>query len=128
MRLLTALVFCAAVSAPAAAQDFLGEYYTSLGTVDLYNSKGQRLTNFCAVVQQDRANFHRFGKAEQGDMGDPFFGNRAARATLGQNCRVMPGHEYIPEWVLSGRTRYIWVRVFGYGRTPSYVEIREGAG
>lgn len=127
-RIVTA--FCLAMFAPlpVAAQDLIAEYFTTIGPRDLYNSAGQRLTDFCSIVQQDRANYHRFGRRDEGDNGDPIFSDKAARARIPGRCRVLPGSEYIPSVVLRGDSRFIWVRVYGRGRTPDLIEISEGAG
>lgn len=113
---------------PVAAQELIAEYYTSLGRGDVVNSSGARLTDFCAIVQQDRANYHRFGRRDDGDQGDPIFGSKEARARIPGRCVVLPGSDYIPGVVLRGDTRYIWVRVYGRGRVPDRIEISEGAG
>jgi len=46
------------------------QYSTVLGDRDLVNSKGTRLSNFLAVLQQDRANVNRFGHPDKTDFGD----------------------------------------------------------
>ena len=116
------------LSGPAAAQQLIGEYYALLGQQDMYNSQGTRLGSFCAVLQQDRANFHRFGRADDLDQWDPVFSNRAMRGRMSSICQVQGGYEYIPQAVLSGQPRYVWVRIFGSGGVPSYVLVTEGAG
>ena len=113
---------------PAGAQQIIGEYYALLGPQDMRNSRGQRLGNFCAVVQQDRANFHRFGRGDDLDSWDPVFADKAMRARIAGNCRVQSGYEYIPRAVMSGETRYIWVRILGRGGVPTQLLITEGAG
>ena len=123
-----AVVAVAAMVKPVSAQQLLGEYFTTIGHEDMRNSRGVPLGSFCAIVQQDRANFHRFGIRHQGDQADPFFGNREARAWLGANCFVVQGQEYVADRVLSGNIKYVWVRVFGQGGRLSYVTVGEGAG
>ena len=72
----------AAVAAPAAAQHGpLGHYTARLGPADHFNSSGERLRTVAAILRQDRANFHRFGRADDEDETDDFFddaNNRAA--------------------------------------------------
>ena len=129
MKRILAMIFGACLTAsPSVAQELIAEYYTSLGVEDMRNSQGQRLGDFCAVVQQDRANFHRFGIRHDGDQSDPIFASREMRARIAGRCRIMPGSEYLPEWVLTGRSRYIWVRVYGIGGQPTELLISEGAG
>lgn len=113
----------------AAAQDFLGEYFTSIGPEDFYNSSGQFLADRCAILQQDRANFHRFGVRHQGDQPDPFFGDRAARGVLGQNCYLgNPAEGYVADRLRSGQQKYLWIKVYGYGGRVAFVTFQEGAG
>ncbi|MEM6467203.1 MAG: hypothetical protein AAF679_11965, partial [Pseudomonadota bacterium] len=44
------------------AQSLLVEYYALLGPADAASSRGAELDDLCAIVQQDRANWHRFNK------------------------------------------------------------------
>ena len=78
------LAFALAVASSGAvkAQETLGAHYAALGPQDYRNSKGVPLTSFSAVLQQDRANYHRFGNADLQDEDDPFFANREARAAI----------------------------------------------
>ncbi|MEM1386180.1 MAG: hypothetical protein AAF748_02605 [Pseudomonadota bacterium] len=126
--LVAALAVGALSAGAASAQQLLGEYYTLIGPRDFFNSSGTRLTNFCAIIQQDRANYHRFGVADPADGWDPFFQDRAARSRISQTCYTPPGNEYIRDFLLSGQTRYLWVRVYGAGGVITAVEVREGAG
>lgn len=123
-----ALLAVGLFAVPAGAQQFMGEYYTSIYAEDMRNSRGQPLGDFCAIVQQDRANYHRFGIRHDGDQGDPFFGSREMRARIPGSCRIVQGSEYVPGWVLSGKPRHIWVRIFGVNGVPTELWISEGAG
>ncbi len=62
------------------------------------------------------------------DGWDPIFGDPAQRARIPQIWQAAPGSEYIPGWVLSGQTRFLWIRVFGSGGTPQVMVVSEGAG
>ena len=70
------------LAAPVAASETLETYFMSIGPNDLTNSSGARLETFAQQVQQDRANYHRFGRADPADEGDRIFGNRQARASI----------------------------------------------
>ena len=118
--------FC--LTPPAVAQELLGGYFALIGPEDMRNSSGAALGNICAIVQQDRANYHKFGIRQEYDEGDPWFATPAARQKISQNCRIAPGSEYIPLAILRGETRYIRVQVFGSGGVPQYVVVHEGAG
>lgn len=109
-----AFAFCIVIltlSLPASAQEVLATYDTRLDAHDLVNSSGQPLSSVCAVVQQDRANYHRFGRRGQADDPDPIFGNRAMRAQIGSSCHIEPGYEYLREAVFSKVGYGIVVRV-----------------
>lgn len=62
------------------------DYLALISKRDLHNSKGMRLTNFAAVMQQDRANLHKSGTVDiVGDFMDTkegYFTTRARRNQL----------------------------------------------
>lgn len=60
---------------PAFSQaDELIETYTAvLSGRDHFNSSGERLKEAAAIIRQDRAHFHKFGKRDKGDEPDKFF-------------------------------------------------------
>ena len=71
------------MASTAFAQDQrIGSYGAYLGPEDLVNSKGVRLTTVGQIVQQDRANYHRFGIRHQWDEYDPWFGTQGNRAAI----------------------------------------------
>lgn len=86
-----ALLMVAASILPAAAQssvrshggdELIGSYVAQIGSRDLVNSNGARLTQPWQVLRQDRANFHRYGIRDPGDEGDDFFANAQNRAAM----------------------------------------------
>ena len=79
-----AAIFAAVAVAPAAAkqEEMLESYCAQLSARDHFNSNGQRLTTAAAIIRQDRANFHKFGKRDRGDENDSFFKITANRARL----------------------------------------------
>ncbi|WP_299041199.1 hypothetical protein [uncultured Tateyamaria sp.] len=117
-----------AAPSPGQAQQLIAEYYTLLTGADLRNSSGAALGSFCAIVQQDRANHHRFGIRHDGDQWDPIFADPAARAQISANCQLAAGSEYLPSAIAQYGTRYVWVRVYGSGTWPTMVLVSEGAG
>ncbi len=129
-RILTALSVIAglATAGPGQAQQIIAEYYTMLIGADLRNSSGTPLTDFCAVVQQDRANYHRFGIRHDLDEWDPVFSNRAARARIAATCQLAGGSEYLPSSLAQYGSKYVFVRVYGSGGMPTLVLVAEGAG
>jgi hypothetical protein len=75
---LAALCFCLAAitsTTPSAADDndVLASYVARLSANDHLNSRGGKLTTVQQVLHQDRANYHRFGKADPEDESDPLF-------------------------------------------------------
>lgn len=64
----------------------LASYIANIAERDLYNSRGARLGNFAAVLQQDRANFHKSGRADGSgvltDGADTYFVNLERRSQL----------------------------------------------
>ncbi|MEL6587406.1 MAG: hypothetical protein AAFY65_00665 [Pseudomonadota bacterium] len=115
-------------SGSAWADQVLGSYYAYIGADDFYNSRGTRLTDPCAILQQDRANYHRFGIWHDGDQSDPFFDNRAARTVISQDCRAFPSSGYVADSLRRGEIKYVYVQVHGRAGRVTYVMFGEGAG
>ena len=79
---------------PGHAQQPVESYVAFLSEADHFNSNGQRLTSAAAIIRQDRANFHRFGRGDPQDQGDSFFAdedNRAALEQMLERGRAAPG-------------------------------------
>lgn len=115
------------LAAPVHAQSLMGEYYTTISARDMVNSSGARLGNACAIIQQDRANYHRFGKRDDGDQGDPVFADGTMRARIVNTCEFVRGSEYVRDRILAGRPKYIWVRILN-DQGQLRVLVSEGAG
>src|SRR5438270_13959540 len=81
-----ALAICGALCAPqpSKAQELAESYVAFLSEADHFNSSGERLRTAAAIIRQDRANFHRFGRRDQGDESDSFFADAANREALEQ--------------------------------------------
>lgn len=78
--LLTAGFFAFLQSAQAG--ELIESYTAKLGSADHFNSRGTRLSNVAAIIRQDRANFHKFGKRDAQDQWDAFFASKSNRALL----------------------------------------------
>ena len=128
LKFSAALVFALTIAAPATAQELLGGYFALIGPEDMRNSKGAPLRDFCAIVQQDRANVQKFGIVHEYDEYDPWFTTLANRKKISADCRIGAGSEYIPAAVLRGEQRFIRVQVYGRGGVPQFVVVHEGAG
>ncbi len=128
-RLTAALALLLACASPAAAQQVLAEYFAMLNPHDMRNSSGNRLTGMGDVLQQDRANYHRFGIADEYDQWDPLFSSREMRARIPDLYARGPGAPgYIAQAIRSGQPRFVWVRVIGVNGVPAYLLVEEGAG
>ncbi len=80
------LLFVLGAPTPVKAQ-VLESYTAFLGPNDLYNSRGARLYEPWQIIRQDRANYHRFKKRDNGDQGDSFFASAGNRALMEQMIR-----------------------------------------
>lgn len=129
LRAALAALALALPAAPATAQQLLATYFAMLDPHDMRNSSGVTLRDFGAILQQDRANYHRFGRRNEMDGSDPFFGNPALRARIPELYARGPGApDYIRRMVLSGTPRFVMIRVYGQNGTPAWIEVSEGAG
>ena len=110
--LCAAALACLAI--PASAQHGpLGHYNARLGPADHFNSAGVRLRSVAAILRQDRANFHRFGRADRGDQSDGFFDDANNRAAL---------ERMIARGRINQAARYVIVN----GEPMVHVDIYEG--
>ncbi|MBL4644908.1 MAG: hypothetical protein JKY99_00430 [Rhizobiales bacterium] len=116
------IVFAGLLTSPVFGQELVGSYVAYIGEDDLYNSRGQRLTQPWQVLRQDRANFHRFGISQRGDEDDPYFdsiNNRAAMERM-----VMNGHidRAARRNLLRGGAT-VFVRIYGRGSVGRSVRV-----
>ncbi len=110
------------LSTAAFAQDIVGSYVAYIGQDDLYNSSGARLTAPWQVLRQDRANYHRFGIAQDGDEWDPFFGdakNREAMERMIMNGYMDPT---AARDIMTGGAMVV-VTIYGSGGVGDYVNV-----
>lgn len=111
----------------AKAEQLLASYVADLGPEDHYNSSGQRLTSFAALLAQDRANYHRFGIRHASDGNDPIFANRAMRAQIGPGVlRIESYYNQYVQNILNTQSpigTYMVVEVYGSGNTITRISI-----
>ena len=62
-------------------------YIARLSSTDHFNSKGKRLRSAAAIVQQDRANYHKFTERDLDDKSDTMFSDRINRKWLGKELK-----------------------------------------
>lgn len=119
-----------ALASPLHAADWnqLAYYLAFIGPEDMRSSSGQPVTTLGGVLQQDRANFHRFGIRHPQDEGDPIFANRASRAQIPQMVAA-GGNDRgsLAQMARNGQPFMVNVFVCGYGNTPSVI-LLAGAG
>ncbi len=110
----------------ALADDLIVEYYATLSPQDTYNSRGAPLNDVCAIVQQDRANVHKFGNPD-GEQPDHFFNSVERRAMIAGNCEYNRGHHTVDR-IRSQFIGFVLVRAYGSGGSVTRVQILEAAG
>jgi hypothetical protein len=59
-------------------------YYAKISQRDHYGARKQKLKDAVTILQQDRANYHKYHKREQGDTGDSYFYKRSNRDKMGR--------------------------------------------
>jgi hypothetical protein len=100
----------------------LESYIAYIGHHDLYNSRGQRLTEPWQIIRQDRANFHRFGHRDGMDEWDSFFASAANREQL----ETMLRRGYISPQAARDIVRggvVIQVEIYGQGSVARAVHV-----
>lgn len=111
---------------PLAAQEWnqLAYYVAYIGPQDMVSSSGQRVTSLGGVIQQDRANFHRFGLRDPRDESDPVFANRNLRAQI--PAMVTAGGNdgsSLSQMARNGQPFGVSVFLCGYGSMPSVIYL-----
>ncbi len=115
-------VFALFQPTPAFADELVDSYIARLGASDHFNSYGERLTSAAAIIRQDRANYHVFGRYDPEDQRDSFFASKRNRAILEsmlQNGRI--SRAALNEIVHGEPLVKISIWNSGYGR--DYVEV-----
>lgn len=108
----------------AAADQVIGGYDAWIGSQDLYNSNGERLTQAWQVLRQDRANLHRFNRGQPGDEWDPWFGDADNRAALERllargldaptSAAILRGNLMVHVTLWADAGRLTWAQVTAY--------------
>lgn len=119
LALATAL---AAGATQAMADQVLGGYQAWIGTADLYNSQGDRLSEHWQVLRQDRANYHRFGIWQDGDQWDPFFDDADARARMERLIMNGSTDPAARRAILNGNVM-VNVTVWGEGGRLTWIDV-----
>lgn len=123
MRGLMVAVALVAGTGSASAQSIVDAYYAELSTQDMFNSSGVRLGSLGAILQQDRANVHRFGRRDAGDEIDPYFGNPDLRAQIPGLYTLGDTDPLIERIVLGGSPLNVLVLLCGPRSVPQYIVV-----
>jgi hypothetical protein len=124
--LIALAVAAATIPVPASADNLMFQYYAMLSKRDTYTSRGTPLNDVCAIVQQDRANVHKFGNPD-GDKPDAFFTTPARRAMIAGKCDYDRSYHTV-ERIRTQYIGFVLVQVYGSGGQVSRVKISEAAG
>ncbi|AYG67382.1 MULTISPECIES: hypothetical protein [unclassified Rhizobium] len=97
-------------------------YRAYIGSDDLYNSKGERLTAPWQIIRQDRANYHAYRRRDRGDQGDSFFSQASNRQKL--EAMLADGNIANDAGNLIVRGN-VWIKVdiYGHGDIGQWVDI-----
>jgi len=79
---------------PSKAQEMVESYVAFLSEADHFNSNGERLRSAAAIIRQDRANFHRFGRRDPDDQGKSRCPRADARTWAGFSGRSFTHREW----------------------------------
>lgn len=126
-NILMGTLLAASVAFPLKADNHGFSYNTELSMNDAFNSRGVPLEGWCALLQQDRANFHRFNKRDQYDETDPFFDNPERRAMMTGKCEVNSNQFSDPgTQIRSGNRQFdLTVQVFTSGSQITLIRIAD---
>lgn len=100
----------------------IDSYTAYIGRDDLYNSSGVRLTKPWQIVRQDRANYHAYGIADEGDESDSFFADPANRQQLEDMLANGSMSRDAQIMILRGNC-WVDVQIYGHGDTGSFIEV-----
>lgn len=95
---------------PARAQ--IVSYCTYISRNDTFNTNGQRLNSISQIIQQDRANLHKFGTGDADDGYERYFTNYNNRVALERAVRNSNIRRDIRNNVLNGNA-YICIDYYG---------------
>ena len=78
------------ITAILAHAGYIGGYTARIGPADHYTSQGVPLERAVDILQQDRANYYRFGVRDPDDTGCGYFASRRNRARMERMLRYDP--------------------------------------
>ena len=105
-----------------AQADYMGSYRAFLSERDHFNSSGKRLRNPAAIIRQDRANFHRFGRRDAGDEWDEYLHSTNNRAIVERWLNAGNTPSWVKRRIVNG-TPYINVHFYGDGYSVYSISV-----
>lgn len=123
MRLSISAALLVLSGTAVSAQSVIESYFAEISQRDMFNSSGVRLTDLGAILQQDRANYHRFGLRDSGDQGDPFFSNLDLRAQIPQLYDRGNTDPLIARIIAEGNSLSVLVLICGGRAQPEYIVV-----
>ncbi|MCB9993957.1 MAG: hypothetical protein H6873_09910 [Hyphomicrobiaceae bacterium] len=101
----------------ARADSMLGSYQAYLSPHDHFNSSGVRLTTAAQVLQQDRANYHRYGTGDYDDQYDNYFTSLTHRGLM-TNMVDRGGMASSVRQLIVNNNVMVWVEIWQGGSGP----------
>ena len=96
-------------------------YRAYISAADIHDPSGARLTNAAAIIQQDRANVHRFRRIDLGDLIDGYFTTHDRRRELFEHLNgALPSD--LSRKIIDGNIM-IEVRVHLSGQSIASIEV-----
>lgn len=120
---LFAILFAVVMPLTAQAQQIIDSYYAVIGPQDRYNSSGALLGSMGAILQQDRANLHRFGRGDIDDDYDRYFSDAGVRSQIPALYAAGRQDQIIEQTVLRGPGLRIVVFLCGNNGVISYLTV-----
>ena len=115
------LIAIGLLAGAAHAGDAVETYTAVLSERDHFNSQGERLTSPAAIIRQDRANFHKFGKRDPGDESDGYFSSVKNREALEYLIERGTMSSAVRRMIVNG-TPVVIVSVF-HGSSGDYADV-----
>ncbi len=120
---LLAALFALFQTTPALADHLVESYVARLGHSDHYNSYGEPLSSVAAIIRQDRANYHVFGRSDREDEGDNYFASKHNRAILETILRNSRLSRPVLSEIVNGEP-LVKITIWSEGYGDDYIDVR----
>jgi len=109
------------ISSPP-SNEVLASYTTRLSEQDHFSSNGERLRSAAAIIRQDRANFHKFGRRDPDDQHDAFFSSPSNREALERMLNRGKIDQSLSQMIIDG-TPFVSVEIFRDSSGSPYITV-----